>query len=82
MEAEKNILKGKETGEEGEDANKRAEEEFNKLNSNPLFKENMDEFFCMIGELDKDNEERKEIVKGMDLLLKGTLIKKTQEMGI
>lgn len=36
----------------------------------------------MIKDLDVDNEEWKTIVKGMDLLLKNTLIKKKQDIGV
>jgi len=49
---------------------------------NPLFKENLDELNLMIDDLEVDNEEWKQIVKGMDILLKNTLIKKSSDMGI
>ena len=51
------------------------EEEFNKIIGNPLFKENMEEMNKMIENLEQDNIQRKGIVKGMDRLLKTTLLK-------
>jgi len=55
MEAEKEILGSKEAEENGE-GNKKADEEFNKMIENPLFKEHLEELDKMISDIHVDNE--------------------------